>query len=94
MTQALATLPAKSSMHNMRPMSRLIDITQNIDPLWNLAVTLIESRLLPSSIDINEALYDKLISAGIALHREGVSTVSTCHGVVTDEVYVASQADI
>jgi hypothetical protein len=53
-----------------------------------------DDRVLPSSIDINDALYDKLVSAGVALQSVGVSTIATCHGIVRDDVYDAPQADV
>ncbi len=53
-----------------------------------------DDRKLPPSIDINEALYERLVSAGIPLTRGGNSTVATCGGVTTNEVYAAPQTRI
>ncbi|HEY8128771.1 MAG TPA: hypothetical protein VIF39_08690, partial [Hyphomicrobium sp.] len=53
-----------------------------------------DDRNIPPSIDINETLYEKLVSAGIPLTLEGEGTVATCGGVTTNEVYAAPQTRI
>ncbi len=53
-----------------------------------------DDRALPPSIDINDALYEKLVGGGVALRRRGVSTIATCHGIVTNDVYGAAFTDV
>ena len=53
-----------------------------------------DDRVFPPSIDINEALYDKLVSAGVALRHKGEVSIATCHGIVTNDFYEISQADV
>lgn len=51
MSTALSPLPQKTSLNTHRPMSRLADITANLTDLWELGRILIESRMIPASID-------------------------------------------
>ncbi|WP_372646812.1 hypothetical protein [Hyphomicrobium sp.] len=53
-----------------------------------------DDRVMPPSIDINDALYGELVAAGIALRRKGTSSLVTCHGVVTNDVYAVVHAEI
>ncbi len=46
------------------------------------------------SIDINEALYNMLASAGIRLEARGGSHVATCSGIVANAVYAAPETKI
>jgi hypothetical protein len=46
------------------------------------------------SIDINEALYDRLSSAGVRLEARGGSLVATCSGIVANAVYATPETKI
>jgi hypothetical protein len=49
---------------------------------------------LRSSIEINDALYDRLMAAGVPLHWDGDLRVSTCNGFATRQVYDMPDGEI
>ena len=53
-----------------------------------------DDRILPPSIDINDALYDKLIAKGVALQPTRRIAVATCDGTAVRDVYAAPQTKI
>ena len=54
---------------------------------WAQIDTGYDDVLYPHSVDINEALYDRLVDAGIKLERSADISVSTCEGRESRSVY-------
>jgi hypothetical protein len=56
---------------------------------WAQIDTGYDDLAFPNSIDINRALYDRLVAAGISLRKSSQIRVNTCAGVETRPVYAA-----
>jgi hypothetical protein len=46
-----------------------------------------DDRAFPPSIDINDALYEKLVASGVALTSRGEASIATCRGIATNNVF-------
>lgn len=54
---------------------------------WAQIDTGYDDELYPYTVDINQALYDRLVASGIRLRPAGSVTVKTCEGVERRRVY-------